>query len=71
MAGIRTPEPLDALQQRMPPVYAKLTAIKDRLERHYRDMQDIEFTVQEGQLYILQTRSGSAPGPRRSASRWR
>jgi pyruvate,orthophosphate dikinase len=62
VAGIRTPEPLDALQQRMPPVYAKLTAIKDRLERHYRDMQDIEFTVQEGRLYILQTRSGKRTG---------
>jgi pyruvate,orthophosphate dikinase len=58
VAGIRTPEPLDALQQRMPPVYAKLTAIKDRLERHYRDMQDIEFTVQDGRLFILQTRAG-------------
>ncbi len=62
VAGIRTPEPLDALQQRMPPVYAKLTTIKDRLERHYRDMQDIEFTVQEGRLFILQTRSGKRTG---------
>ena len=62
VAGIRTPEPLDALKQRMPPVYAKLTAIKDRLERHYRDMQDIEFTVQEGRLFILQTRSGKRTG---------
>jgi pyruvate,orthophosphate dikinase len=62
VAGIRTPEPLDALQQRMPPVYAKLTAIKDRLERHYRDMQDIEFTVQDGRLFILQTRSGKRTG---------
>jgi pyruvate,orthophosphate dikinase len=58
VAGIRTPEPLDALEKRMPAVYRKLTAIKDRLEAHYRDMQDIEFTVQEGRLYILQTRSG-------------
>jgi pyruvate,orthophosphate dikinase len=58
VAGIRTPEPLDALKTRMPAVYRKLTAIKDRLEAHYRDMQDIEFTVQEGRLYILQTRSG-------------
>ena len=58
VAGIRTPEPLDALETRMPAVYRKLTAIKDRLETHYRDMQDIEFTVQEGKLYILQTRSG-------------
>ncbi len=58
VAGIRTPEPIDALKTRMPAVYRKLTAIKDRLEAHYRDMQDIEFTVQEGRLYILQTRSG-------------
>jgi pyruvate,orthophosphate dikinase len=58
VAGIRTPEPLEALRQRMPAVYRELTEIKERLERHYRDMQDIEFTVQEGRLYILQTRSG-------------
>jgi pyruvate,orthophosphate dikinase len=58
VAGIRTPEPLDALESRMPPVFRQLSKIKDRLERHYRDMQDIEFTVQEGRLYILQTRSG-------------
>src|SRR3990172_4313664 len=58
VAGIRNPEPVEALKRRMPKVYAQLIAIKDRLERHYRDMQDIEFTVQEGRLYILQTRSG-------------
>ena len=58
VAGIRTPEPLDALKQRMPVVYKRLVGIKDALERHYRDMQDIEFTVQEGRLFILQTRSG-------------
>ncbi|HET8578192.1 MAG TPA: pyruvate, phosphate dikinase [Methylomirabilota bacterium] len=58
VAGIRTPESLESLRQRMPRVYMELVKIKDRLERHYRDMQDIEFTVQEGRLYILQTRSG-------------
>jgi pyruvate,orthophosphate dikinase len=58
VAGIRTPERLDDLKRRMPKVHTQLTAIKDKLERHYRDMQDIEFTVQEGRLYILQTRSG-------------
>jgi pyruvate,orthophosphate dikinase len=58
VAGIRTPEPIAALKDSMPDVYAELVAIKDRLERHYRDMQDIEFTVQEGRLFILQTRSG-------------
>src|SRR4030095_13353648 len=62
VAGIRTPEPLDALKTRMPVVYRKLTGIKDKLEAHYRDMQDIEFTVQEGRLYILQTRSGKRTG---------
>jgi pyruvate,orthophosphate dikinase len=58
VAGIRTPEPLAALETRMPRVYAQLVAIKDRLEKHYRDMQDMEFTVQEGRLHLLQTRSG-------------
>ncbi len=58
VAGSRTPQPIAALDDSMPKVYAELVAIKERLERHYRDMQDIEFTVQEGRLYILQTRSG-------------
>ena len=69
VAGIRTPEPLDALKQRMPPVYAELIGDQGRLERHYRDMQDIEFTVQEGRLYILQTRSGKRTGGGRGAHR--
>jgi pyruvate, orthophosphate dikinase len=58
VAGIRTPEALAALETRMPKVYAQLVAIKDRLEKHYRDMQDMEFTVQEGRLHLLQTRAG-------------
>ncbi|MDO8475386.1 MAG: pyruvate, phosphate dikinase [Candidatus Rokubacteria bacterium] len=58
VAGIRTPQPIAALKESMPAVYDELVTIKDRLERHYRDMQDIEFTVQEGRLFILQTRSG-------------
>ncbi len=58
VAGIRTPQPIATLKDSMPAVYDELVAIKDRLERHYRDMQDIEFTVQEGRLFILQTRSG-------------
>jgi pyruvate,orthophosphate dikinase len=62
VAGIRTPEHLDDLERRMPKVYAQLVAIKDKLERHYRDMQDIEFTVQDGRLYILQTRTGKRTG---------
>jgi pyruvate,orthophosphate dikinase len=58
VAGIRTPEPITALGTKMPKIYEQLVTIKDRLEKHYRDMQDIEFTVQEGTLYVLQTRSG-------------
>src|SRR5262249_44540538 len=57
VAGIRTPLPIEALRERMPSVYAELLEIATRLERHYKDMQDIEFTVQEGTLYLLQTRS--------------
>jgi pyruvate,orthophosphate dikinase len=58
VAGIRTPEHIDDLRRRLPAVYEQLVEIADRLERHYKDMQDIEFTVQEGTLYLLQTRSG-------------
>jgi pyruvate,orthophosphate dikinase len=58
VAGIRTPEHIDDLKRRMPEIYDELLAIADRLERHYKDMQDIEFTVQEGTLYLLQTRAG-------------
>ncbi len=58
VAGIRTPEPIARLKERMPSIYKELVKLKDKLERHYRDMQDIEFTTQEGRLFILQTRSG-------------
>ncbi len=58
VAGLRTPLRIDALRERMPQVYEQLHDIATRLERHYKDMQDIEFTVQEGTLYLLQTRSG-------------
>lgn len=58
VAGIRTPEPISTLQEAMPEVYAELEAIYKRLETHYKDMQDIEFTIQDGKLYMLQTRSG-------------
>jgi pyruvate,orthophosphate dikinase len=58
VAGLRTPLHIDELKRRMPPIYDELLAIANRLERHYKDMQDVEFTVQEGKLYLLQTRSG-------------
>ena len=58
VAGIRTPQPIANLRERMPEVYGELETTYQTLERHYRDMLDIEFTVQEGTLYILQTRPG-------------
>src|SRR4051812_41289439 len=67
VAGIRTPQPLSAkvakpgevpLEQAMPNAYAELMAVRETLEKHYKDMQDIEFTVQQNKLYMLQTRNG-------------
>jgi pyruvate, orthophosphate dikinase len=58
VAGIRTPQPLPDLEAVMPEAYAALTAQMARLEEHYREMQDIEFTIERGELYILQTRTG-------------
>lgn len=58
VAGIRTPHPIEEMKQAMGPVYDQLNAVRLRLEGHYRDMQDIEFTVQQDKLYMLQTRSG-------------
>ena len=58
VAGIRTPMTLDKLKPILPAVYRQLEEVRRRLERHTRDMQDIEFTIEEGTLYILQTRSG-------------
>ena len=57
VAGIRTPEPISDLKAIAPGVYAQFVEIADKLERHYRDMQDLEFTVERGKLYMLQTRS--------------
>ena len=57
VAGIRTPQPLEEMESRLPDAYAQLLETMVALERHYRDMQDIEFTVEEGKLYLLQTRS--------------
>src|SRR5436853_2302130 len=58
VAGIRTPMHLDQMAKTMPKVYAQLEQVREKLEKHYRDMQDMEFTVEEGQLYMLQTRTG-------------
>ncbi len=58
VAGIRTPEPIGRMRDLLPEAYEQLVETLERLERHYRDMQDIEFTVEEGTLYLLQTRTG-------------
>ncbi|HTR97215.1 MAG TPA: pyruvate, phosphate dikinase [Candidatus Acidoferrales bacterium] len=58
VAGVRTPRPIADLEQEMPQVFAQLREITSRLERHYRDVQDFEFTIQEGKLFLLQTRNG-------------
>ncbi|HEY7408567.1 MAG TPA: pyruvate, phosphate dikinase, partial [Gemmatimonadaceae bacterium] len=58
VAGIRTPLDIDEMAQRFPDAYRELLATQDRLEKHYGDMQDIEFTVERGTLYLLQTRTG-------------
>jgi len=58
VAGIRTPEKLSDLQRSQPEIYAQFVAIAHQLETHYRDMQDLEFTVERGKLYMLQTRGG-------------
>ena len=74
VAGIRTPSPINedtkndsnkhlkSLQKEWPKVYKQLAGIRDKLEKHYRDMQDIEFTIEEGTLYMLQTRTGKRTG---------
>jgi pyruvate, orthophosphate dikinase len=63
VAGIRTPHPISQLETWNPAVYNQLREITDMLEKHYRDIQDFEFTIQDGKLYMLQTRNGKRTGP--------
>jgi pyruvate,orthophosphate dikinase len=62
VAGIRTPHPIADLEKLMPDVYRQLREITSNLEKHYRDMQDFEFTIERGKLYMLQTRNGKRTG---------
>ena len=72
VAGIRTPKPINkiqkgdsplpSLEEELPDIYGQLVGIRDKLEKHYRDLQDIEFTIQKGKLWMLQTRSGKRTG---------
>ncbi|NPV52064.1 MAG: pyruvate, phosphate dikinase [Firmicutes bacterium] len=63
VAGIRTPKPIAELEKEMPEIYKQLADIFERLEKHYRDMQDVEFTIQQGRLFMLQTRNGKRTAP--------
>ncbi|NIA07981.1 MAG: pyruvate, phosphate dikinase [Actinobacteria bacterium] len=63
VAGIRTPLPIEQLNDYLPECYQQLLQIKDILEQHYKDVQDFEFTIQNGTLYMLQTRTGKRTGP--------
>jgi len=62
VAGIRTPKKIEELGHDMPAVYAELGQVRLKLEKHYRDVQDIEFTIQKGKLWMLQTRNGKRTG---------
>ena len=62
VSGIRTPLPIDELAKKVPKAYRELTKVHTKLERHYRDMLDLEFTIQEGRLFMLQTRVGKRTG---------
>ncbi|HLA82579.1 MAG TPA: pyruvate, phosphate dikinase [Thermoleophilia bacterium] len=63
VAGVRHPRPLEEMREVMPPVLDQLYAIREKLEKHYRDMQDVEFTIEEGKLFMLQTRNGKRTAP--------
>ena len=63
VAGIRTPHPISELDKWNPAVYKQLREITSQLEKHYRDIQDFEYTIQDGKLYMLQTRNGKRTGP--------
>src|SRR4029453_18918257 len=62
VSGVRTPHPITDLEKVMPKAYQQLREITTRLEGHYKDVQDFEFTIQDNTLYMLQTRNGKRPG---------
>ena len=62
VAGIRTPEPIEELEERAPEAWSELLRIQELLEQHYRDMQDLEFTIEDGRLFMLQCRNGKRTG---------
>ena len=71
VAGVRTPMPIAEMAEKFPEAYAEFVKVCDILENHYRDMQDMEFTVEHGKLYMLQTRNGKRTARRRAEDRLR
>ncbi|MCM1535084.1 MAG: pyruvate, phosphate dikinase [Clostridium sp.] len=63
VAGVRTPQPISQLEKDLPDCYKQFMELAEKLEEHYRDMQDMEFTIEEGKLYFLQTRNGKRTAP--------
>jgi len=63
VAGVRTPQPIEELKKEMPAIYDQLKKITAKLEKHYRDIQDFEFTIEQNKLYMLQTRTGKRTAP--------
>jgi pyruvate,orthophosphate dikinase len=70
VSGVRTPMPIKELEKMMPEVYNQLRDITTRLEQHYKDVQDFEFTIQDGSSTCFRPAMASAPGPRPCGSRW-
>ena len=70
VAGVRTPQKIDQLKEVMPEVYEQFVAICNKLEDHYRDMQDMEFTIEDRKLYMLQTRNGKRTAQAAFKSTW-
>ena len=70
VAGVRTPSPISTLAEEMPEIYTQFEELANKLEKHFRDMQDIEFTIENGKLFILQTRSGKRTAQLRFALLW-
>ena len=69
VAGIRTPQPISQLHEQMPEVYDQFVNIAKTLENHYRDMQDMEYTIERGKLFMLQTRNGKRTAAGRAEDR--
>ena len=64
VAGVRTPQPVAKLKRELPKPFKELVSVQKKLEKHFKDMQDFEFTIEDQKLYMLQTRNGKRTGGR-------